>query len=73
MHRLLALALLAAGPAAAALLTAGPAAAEPAPPPSAAAPALSVRDCAATGGSVWRDDRGHAWCVGGVFTGARLA
>lgn len=58
--------------AACALLTAGPAAAEPAPPPSAAVPALSVRGCTETGGSVWVDTQGRPWCVGGVYTGARL-
>lgn len=58
------------------VLTATAAVAAPAPPPSAdapAAPGLSVRGCTETGGSVWLDTRGRVWCVGGVYTGARLA
>lgn len=58
--------------AASSVLTATAAAAAPAPPPSAGASALSVRDCAATGGSPWLDALGRAWCVGGVYTGTRL-
>jgi hypothetical protein len=58
------------------VLTATAAVAAPAPPPSADAPAVpgrSGRGCTETGGSVWLDTHGRAWCVGGVYTGARLA
>ncbi len=52
-------------------LAATAAAAEPAEPHAGAA-AVSVRNCAAAGGSAWAAAREQRWCVGGVYTGIPL-
>lgn len=40
--------------------------------PSAGGSAVSVRNCAAAGGSAWPAARVQRWCVGGVYTGMPL-